>query len=52
MTAERLKILIANYISDDLEASETCYVLDKLYRCGFDDEEIKEIGYDWLFMDD
>lgn len=48
MTVERLKILLANYISDDLEATESYWVLQTLWRIGMTEEEIEELGYDWL----
>lgn len=47
MTSERLKIILQNYISNDLEAADPAYVKEVLRdECGCTDAEIEEILYD------
>lgn len=49
MTEERLKQIITRYIDNDLEAVSELYIRDVLIdTCGCSDEEIIELGYDWL----
>ena len=49
MDNNRLKNIICNYVNYDAEASESSYVLEVLRDvCGCSDEEIREIGLDWL----
>lgn len=47
MTSERLKSILQNYISNDLEAADPAYVKEVLRDiCGCSDTEIDEILYD------
>lgn len=47
MTSERLKTILQNYVSFDLEGSDPAYVKEVLRdECGCTDTEIDEILYD------
>lgn len=49
ITYERLKIILENYICNDLEDAEPSYVYEVLTDyCGCTDEEIKQLGFEDL----
>ena len=53
ISRKRLKDILCNYVCNDFETASPGYVRDVLYDyCGCDDDELEEIGLEWLILED
>lgn len=53
VSKERIIQILQTYVSTDAEAAEPEYIRDMLRdTCGMSPDEIKELGFDWLFPDE